>query len=50
MEDSINVTDSLNICGDTDLSGAGCGSSASPVLRRDPTGEPAGLLTQNPII
>lgn len=24
----------LNMCSDTDLSGAGCGSSASPVLRR----------------
>ena len=27
-----------NMCGDTDLSGAGCGSSAGPVLRRGPSG------------
>ena len=33
MENSVNVPFSLNMCGDTDLSGAGCDSSASPVLR-----------------
>ncbi len=38
MENSVNVLFSLNMCGDTDLSGAGCGSSASPVLRRGPFG------------
>lgn len=35
MENLINVQIWLNMCGDTDLSGAGCGSSARPVLRRD---------------
>ena len=38
MENSVNVQVSLNMCGDTDLSGAGCGSPASPVLRRGPSG------------
>lgn len=37
MENPINVPVPLNMCGDTGLSGAGCGSSASPVLRRGPS-------------
>ena len=32
----IDVPSALNMYGDTDLSGAGCGSSAHPVLRRGP--------------
>lgn len=33
-ENYIDVLITLNMCGDTDLAGAGCGSSARPVLRR----------------
>ncbi|CNB81160.1 Uncharacterised protein [Yersinia similis] len=36
MENPFNVPVWLNMCGDTDLSGGGCGSSARPVLRRSP--------------
>ncbi|EQB97957.1 hypothetical protein [Photorhabdus temperata] len=32
MENPINTQGLLNMCGDTDLPGAGCGSSARPVL------------------
>ena len=38
MENPFNVPFWLNMCGDTDLSRAGCGSSARPLLRRGPTG------------
>ncbi|OTA14103.1 hypothetical protein Xvie_03992 [Xenorhabdus vietnamensis] len=38
MENTFNVQFLLNMCGDTDLSGAGCGSSARPVLRRGLSG------------
>ncbi len=35
---------------DTDLLGAGCGSSASPVLRGACLGDWAGLLAKTPIM
>ncbi|CEK23491.1 protein of unknown function [Xenorhabdus nematophila AN6/1] len=38
LENAFNVHFLLNMCGDTDLSGAGCGSSARPVLRRGLSG------------
>ena len=34
MDNKINVPVLLKVLGEADLSGAGCGSSASPVLRR----------------
>ncbi|WP_445374635.1 hypothetical protein ACSLVK_00075 [Photorhabdus tasmaniensis] len=49
MENLINTLDSLNMCGDTDLSGAGCGSSARPVLRGARLGNRRVYSTAGPI-
>ena len=49
MENCVNVPVSLNMCGDTGLSGAGCGSSASPVLRRGLLGRLGRSTHPNPL-